>query len=57
MSAVDLRPGDHVALVKPDSKSRFALGRWMSREPNQGWRAYRLNDGKTIVLEAVGTTT
>lgn len=53
MSAVDLTPGDHVAIVKPDSKSRFALGRWLSREPNSGFRAYRLNDGKTIVLEAI----
>lgn len=53
MSVVVLAPGDHVAQVKPDSKSRFALGRWMSREPIEAWRAYRLNDGKTIVLEAI----
>jgi hypothetical protein len=56
MSAVNLTPGDHVAIVKPDSKSRFALGRWLSREPNAGWRAYRLDDGKTVVLEAIEET-
>lgn len=53
MSGVALEPGSHVGLVKPDSRSRFPLGKWITRENVAGWRAYRLDDGKTIVLEAI----
>lgn len=53
MSTLHLDPGSHVGLAKPDSRSRFPLGKWITRQPVAGWRTYRLDDGKTIVLEAI----
>lgn len=45
--------GDHVGLIKPDERFRFPLGKLVDREPGVEWRAYRLDGGRTIVLEAV----
>lgn len=53
MSAVSLEPGSHLGVVKPDSRFRFPLAKWLSRQPNDGWRVFRLDDGKTIVLQAI----
>jgi len=51
---IDTTPlGDHVALVEPDSRNRFTIGRYISREPIKSWKLYRSEDGKTIVLQAV----
>ncbi|MBT2484764.1 MULTISPECIES: hypothetical protein [unclassified Microbacterium] len=57
MTTVALNPGSHVGLVKPDERWRFPLGKLIDRDPNVEWRAYRLDDGRTIVLEAVEAAT
>lgn len=44
---------DHVTTAAPDTKGRFALRRWLTREPAKTWKVYRLDEGRTIVLEAV----
>lgn len=53
MTEITLNSGDHTAVVVPDAKGRFALRRWLTREPVVKWRVFRFDDGKTIVLEAV----
>lgn len=51
MSAHDL--GEHVAIVQPDARNRFHLGRYATREPVSGWRVFRSPDGRTVTLEAI----
>ena len=51
MKSIEL--GEHIAVVEPDDRRRVALGRFLYRGPVTGYRLYRLNDGKTIVLEAI----
>lgn len=48
-----LLDNDHVTTAAPDTKGRFALRRWLTREPVAMWKVYRLDEGRTIVLEAV----
>lgn len=52
MSAIE---SIHLAVIQPDDRGRFRLGKWASKDPKiQGWRVFVRNDGKTITLEAVG---
>lgn len=53
MAEITLTTGGHITTVAPDVKGRFALRRWLTREPVAQWRVYALDGGKTIVLEAV----
>jgi len=53
MTDITVNPGDHVAIVRPDDRYRIALKAWLTREPVDGYRVFRLNGGKTIVLQAV----
>lgn len=55
MAEITLEPGEHRGLVKMDGRGRFPLRSFASREPIPEWRVYSLDDGKTIVLEAVLT--
>lgn len=48
-----LLDSDHVTTAAPDTKGRFALRRWLTREPVATWKVYRLDEGRTVVLEAV----
>ncbi|WP_217181625.1 hypothetical protein [Streptomyces sp. AC495_CC817] len=50
---ISLSPDLIVGTVSPDQRKRVPLGRYMSREPVAAWRVYRLDSGKTIVLEAI----
>jgi expansin (peptidoglycan-binding protein) len=50
---LSLSAGGHVAITNPDDRGRFQLKRWTTREPVSGWRVYRSEDGKTVLLEAV----
>ena len=53
MRDITLNPGDHLGIVKPDERQRFALKSWVTREPGTSFRVYSLDEGRTIVLEAV----
>lgn len=53
MTDLHLYPGDHLAIIKPDDRSRVSLKNWMTPEPIRGFKIYRFDGGKTIVLEAV----
>lgn len=44
---------DHVAIVNLDDRRRAQIGRWATREPVKGWRVYRSDDGRQILLEAI----
>ncbi|MFT4260357.1 hypothetical protein [Microbacterium sp.] len=41
-----------VGIVKADERRRIQVGRHAARDVTE-WRVYRLDDGRTIVLEAV----
>lgn len=45
--------GEHVSLINPDDRKRFPLGRIATRESVKAWRAYRSEDGRSILLEAI----
>lgn len=45
--------GPHVAIVNPDDSKRFRLGRFITRQPVSGWKVYRSEDGKEILLVAI----
>lgn len=44
---------EHLAIIQPDDRKRFPIGRFITREPNAGWKVFVENYGKTIRLEAV----
>lgn len=44
----------HVALIRPDDRGRFRLGKWMSKDPSiTGWRVFIGDKGEILHLEAV----
>ena len=44
----------HLAVIQPDDRGRFRLGRWASKDPEiQGWRVFVADGGRRITLEAV----
>jgi hypothetical protein len=45
--------GEHRAIVTPDSRRRWPLGRLATREPVLGWRVFASADGRTLRLEAI----
>jgi hypothetical protein len=44
---------DHVAIVQFDERKRLTLGRYITKEPTQGWKLYRSPDGRELRLEAI----
>ena len=51
MSAIE---SIHVALINPDDRGRFRLGKWTTKEPSiQGWKVFVEDGGRRITLEAV----
>lgn len=44
---------EHVAIISPDDRKRFPLGRFVSREGVTQWRVYRSPDGRHVLLEAI----
>lgn len=44
---------EHVAIIEADDRGRFSLKKFTSDEPNQGWRVFSEDGGKTITLKAV----
>jgi hypothetical protein len=45
--------GEHVAIIQPDNRRRWGLGRYATREDVDGWRVFVSKDGRTIRLEAI----
>lgn len=44
----------HLAIIDPDDRGRFRLGRWASKDPEiAGWAVFVEDGGNTIRLEAV----
>jgi len=47
-------PDIHIAVIKPDDRGRFLLGRWASRNQEiVGWKVFVGDDGETLRLEAI----
>lgn len=44
---------ERVAAIQPDTRKRFTLGKFITREPVKEWSVYRSADGKMILLKAV----
>lgn len=45
--------GEHVAILKFDDRKRAPLGKFITREPVTGWRVFRSDDGRQVLLEAI----
>jgi hypothetical protein len=44
----------HLAVISPDDRGRFRLGKWMSKDPSiTGWRVFVGDKGEILHLEAV----
>lgn len=44
--------GEHVAIISPDERGRFALVKFIAREFTR-WRVFVAEDGRTVTLQAV----
>lgn len=45
--------GSHVGVLQLDDRRRAPIGRYATREEVKGWRVFRSEDGRVLVLEAI----